>query len=65
MSFAYRSGEWHCGFRDAGSESLLLARLALRDVGRLYLAAERGRGILDKETKQAFYRAVDAGRGDV
>jgi hypothetical protein len=65
MSFTFRGDDWHCSFRDAGAGSPLPVHLALRDAGRLYLAAEHGRGIIDSEAKQAFFRAVDAGQGDI
>ena len=65
MSFTFRGDGWHCSFRDAVAGSPLPVRLTLRDAGRLYLAVEHGRGIIDSEAKQAFYRAVDAGQGDI
>lgn len=62
MTFTF-SGDWHCSFHCAVDGARLPVSLVLQNMGRLYMALERGRALvgLGSAERKALFRSIEAG----
>jgi hypothetical protein len=65
MTFEHREGVWYCKFRDIDHLTVLPRVLELTTPERVVVAAERGGGVPDEESRHALERALGRGVGGV